>query len=71
MAASNKTLLKAIERKGKQIAKQKQKLRWSKSIKDRDKAREEIARLSSEELRMRQQIRYNQASGDNYLQECE
>lgn len=62
--ANNKTLLKAIERKEKQIGKQMKKLRWAKSIKERDKAREEIARLSSEELKMRQQIRYNNAVGD-------
>lgn len=59
--ANNKTLLKAIERKEKQIEKQQKKAKWAKSQADRDKARDEIVRLSTERMRMKQQIRFNNA----------
>lgn len=57
--ANNKTLLKAIERCEKRIARAKAKRKWSKSILDRDKALEVIQENESKMLRLRQQIQFN------------
>lgn len=59
--ANNKTLLTAIERKRKQIAKQRKKLKHAKSELDKDTARNEIARLETEMLNMQNQIKMNHA----------
>ena len=60
--ANNKTLFKAIERCEKRIARAKNKRRWSRSILDRDKADETIKEQESKILRLRQQIRFNDAT---------
>lgn len=59
--ANNKTLLTAIERKRKQIAKQRKKLKHAKSESDRGLARDEIARLEAAMLNMQNQIKFNHA----------
>ena len=59
--ANNKTLLTAIERKRKQIAKQRKKLKHAKSELDKDSARDEIARLKTTMLNMQNQIKFNHA----------
>ena len=59
--ANNKTLLTAIERKRKQIAKQRNKLKHAKSELDKDTARNEVARLETEMLNMQNQIKMNHA----------
>ena len=59
--ANNKTLLTAIERKRKQIAKQRKKLKHAKSELDKDSARYEIARLETAMLNMQNQIKFNHA----------
>lgn len=59
--ANNKTLLTAIERKRKQIAKQRKKLKHARSELDRDSARDEIARLETAMLNMQNQIKFNHA----------
>lgn len=59
--ANNKTLLAAIERKRKQIAKQRKKLNHAKSELDKDSARDEIARLETAMLNMQNQIKFNHA----------
>lgn len=61
---NNKTLLTAIERKRKQIAKQQRKLKNAKSEVDRDLARDEIKRLKTAMLNMQNQIKMNHAIGD-------
>lgn len=57
--ANNKTLLKAMERCEKRIARAKNKRQWSKSILDRDKAQEMIEENESKIIRLRQQIQFN------------
>lgn len=59
--ANNKTLLVAIERKQKQIAKQRKKLKHAKSESYKDSARDEIARLETAMLNMQNQIKFNHA----------
>lgn len=59
--ANNKTLLTAIERKRKQIAKQRKKLKHAKGELDKDSARDEIARLETAMLNMQNQIKFNHA----------
>lgn len=59
--ANNKTLLFAIERKRKQIAKQRKKLKHAKSELDKDSSRDEIARLETAMLNMQNQIKFNHA----------
>ncbi|AUR96144.1 coil containing protein [Vibrio phage 1.216.O._10N.222.55.C12] len=59
--ANNKTLLTAIERKRKQIARQRKKLKHAKSELDKDTARHEIARMETEMLNMQNQIKMNHA----------
>lgn len=59
--ANNKTLLTAIERKRKQIAKQRKKLKHAKSELSKDSARDEIARLEIAMLNMQNQIKFNHA----------
>ncbi|AUR85256.1 coil containing protein [Vibrio phage 1.071.A._10N.286.46.A12] len=59
--ANNKTLLTAIERKRKQIAKQRKKLKHAKSELDKDSARDEIVRLETAMLNMQNQIKFNHA----------
>ena len=59
--ANNKTLLTAIERKRKQIAKQQRKIKNAKSEIDRDLAQDEIKRLHTAMLNMQNQIKMNHA----------
>ena len=59
--ANNKTLLTAIERKRKQISKQRKKLKHAKSELDKDLALDEIARLETAMLNMQNQIKMNHA----------
>ena len=59
--ANNKTLLVAIERKRKQISKQRKKLKHAKSELDKDSARDEMARLETAMLNMQNQIKFNHA----------
>ena len=59
--ANNKTLLTAIERKRRQIAKQRKKLKHAKSELDKDSARDEIARLETAMLNLKNQIKFNHA----------
>lgn len=61
--ANNKTLLTAIERKRKQIVKQRRKLKNAKSEIDRDSARNEIKRLQMAMLNMQNQIKMNHLCG--------
>lgn len=62
--ANNKTLLTAIERKRKQIEKQRKKLKHANSESDKDLARDEIARLQTAMLNMQNQIKMNHTIKD-------
>lgn len=57
--ANNKTLLKAIERCDKRIAKAENKKRWSSKWEDKEKAIETISEQESKKLLLQQQIRFN------------
>ena len=61
MTASNKTLIKAMERCDKRIAQAKNKKRYSRNEQDRIDALETIRLNESNKIRIQQQISFNSA----------
>jgi HAMP domain-containing protein len=60
-----KTLNKTLIRTSKQIARAKQKLKHSKAQKDINQARDELERLESKKLRIKQQLLFNELNKES------